>query len=78
MKFENDLINTDWGEVLNCENVDEKVSKFHNCLGLTLDKHFPEKTIKISSLDKKWMSPKLKLQHRKLQREYFRNRRSVK
>jgi hypothetical protein len=34
--------------------------------------------MKISSLDKKRMSPKLKLQHRKLQREYFRNRRSNK
>ena len=78
MKFENDLISTDWSGVLNCKNVDEKVSSFHNFLGATLDKHFPEKNIKISSLDKKWMGPKLKLLHRKLQREYFRNRRSTK
>ena len=36
------------------------------------------KKIKISSLDKKWMSPKLKLLHRKVQREYFKNRKSAK
>ena len=36
------------------------------------------KKIKISSLDKKWMSPKLKLLHRKVQREYFKNRKSPK
>ena len=59
-------------------NVDDKVTCFHNFLISTLDKHFPEKTIKISSLDKKWMVPKLKLLHRKMQREYYRNRRSKK
>ena len=77
-KFEHDMINCDWGPVVNTENVDEKVSQFHQILTSTLDKHFPEKTVKISSLDKKWMVPKLKILHRKLQREYYRNRRSSK
>ena len=78
VKFENDMINSDWSTVLGCVNVDEKVNNFHNFLCSTLDKHFPEKEIKISSLDKKWMGPKLKLLHRRVQREYFRNRRSTK
>ena len=77
-KFENDLINTTWSCVLDPENIDEKVDNFHHFLGATLKKHFPEKTIKISSLDKKWMGPKLKSLHREVQREYFRNRRSNK
>ena len=47
-------------------------------LGSTLNKHFPEKSVKISSMDKKWFGPKLKLLHRRVQREYFRNRRSYK
>ena len=52
-KFEHDMINCDWGPVVNTENVDEKVSQFHQILTSTLDKHFPEKTVKISSLHKK-------------------------
>ena len=63
---------------MNVQNIDEKVSNFHHVLTSKLDKHFPEKNIKISSLDKKWMVPKLKIFHRKMQREYFRNRRSTK
>ena len=54
------------------------MKNFHNFLISTLDKLFPEKNIKISSLDKKWMGPKLKVLHRRLQREYFRHRRSKK
>jgi hypothetical protein len=78
LTFENDLIHSDWSKVLDCQNVDEKVSNFHNFLISTLDKHFPEKTIKISTLDKKRMGPKLKVLHRRLQREYFRHRCSKK
>ena len=63
---------------MNTADIDEKVSNFHHVLTSKLDEHFPEKTIKISSLDKKWMVPKLKVFHRKHQREYFRNRRSTK
>ena len=43
-----------------------------------LDKHFPEKLVNISTLDKKWMSPELKLLHRKRQRAFVRNRKSEK
>jgi hypothetical protein len=37
LKFENDLINSDWRTVFNCQNVDEKVFNFHNFLTSTLD-----------------------------------------
>ena len=77
-KFENDIIHKDWSDILSCQNIDEKVTRFHSFLRSTLDKHFPEKSIKISSLDKKWMGPKLKQLHRAMQKEYFRNRRSNK
>ena len=43
-----------------------------------LDFYFPEKTVKISSLDKKWFSPALKQLHRKMQRAYHKNRSSAK
>ena len=77
-KFEHELINCDWATVLNSQNIDDKVNNFHQILTSSLDKHFPEKSIKISSLDKKWMNPKLKVLYRSLQREYYKNRRSIK
>jgi hypothetical protein len=43
-----------------------------------LDFYFPEKTVKISSLDKKWFSPTLKQLHRKMQREFHKKRNSQK
>ena len=47
------IINHDWSDVINCTNIDEKVSTFHNVLGSTLNKYFPQKSVKISSMDKK-------------------------
>ena len=38
--IENDLINTEWNEVLNCTDIDEIVSNVYNILGSTFDKHF--------------------------------------
>ena len=67
-----------WSEVLDFENVDDKASHFHKTLAFSMDLYFPEKIIKVSSLDKGWMTPELKQVHRKVQREYSRNRKSVK
>ena len=78
LKFEKELIECDWENVLNCEDIDEKVINFHYTIISKLNKHLPEKTVKISSLDKKWMLPKLKALHRQLQREYYQHRRSSK
>ena len=36
-----------------------------------MDKHFPEKVVNLSILDKKFMTPKLKLLHRQMQRELY-------
>ena len=78
LKFETDMIKCHWENVINCEDVNEKVINFHETIISVLDKHLPEKTVRISSLDKKWMLPKLKALHRQLQREYYKNRRSIK
>ena len=43
---------------------------------LICDKHFPEKTITISNLDKKWITPELKTLSRKIKAEFYRNRKS--
>ena len=58
--------------------MDEKIYLFHKRIIKILDDNFPEKTIKISTLDKKWMSPQLKQLHRRVQCEIFKNRQSKK
>ena len=39
IKFENEIINHDWSDVINCSNIDEKVSTFH--LRLNFEQTFP-------------------------------------
>ena len=68
----------EWPEVFNSEMIDDKVSNFHQTIRGLLDRHFPEKKVKISCLDKKWMNPVLKSMHRKVQREFFKHRKSSK
>ena len=51
---------------------------FHTTLRSKLDQFFPEKIVRISTLDKKWMNPSLKALHRQVQREFFKNRQSKK
>ena len=73
-QFGKELTTHDWSEVFSPENVDEKVNNFHQYIRYLLDKYFPEKTVKVSTLDKKWMSPDLKLLHRQRQRAFIKNR----
>ena len=78
-RFGQFLTSHKWEEVLQKENLDEKVMAFHNTLKNKLDEFFPTKTInQNSNLDKKWMSPELKDLHRRMQREYWKNRKSDK
>ena len=43
----------EWPEVFNVEEINDKVSNFHQTLKGKLNCHFPQKQVKISSLDKK-------------------------
>lgn len=76
--FEKDLQNQDWAEVYNEKDANEKVKRFHTIIRAILEEHFPEKCVKISSLDKKWFNPELKQIHRKMQREFYKKRKSPK
>ena len=67
-----------WTEVIECNDVDEKVNNFHGYLRSLLDRFFPEKITIFTNQDKNWMTPRLKTLHRQTQREYFKNRRSPK
>ena len=70
--------NQSWQDVINENDVNTKVYNFHRTFLLICDKYFPEKTITISNLDKKWITPELKVLSRKIKAEYFRNRKSPK
>ena len=67
-----------WNEVYQVSEIDLKVQNFHTTLRTKLEQFFPEKIVKISTLDKKWMNPSLKALHRQVQREFFKNRQSSK
>ena len=67
-----------WEEVFETLDVDSKVENFHNTILEKLNTFFPVKTTTISSLDKKWMSPELKQMQRRIQREFFKRRKSKK
>ena len=77
-KFEKEIAEFQFGEKLENLSVDEQTKIFHNFLRSNLDKFFPEKCVKMSSLDQKWMSPELKNLHRKMQREYYHSKKSPK
>ena len=67
-----------WSEVFDAKIVNEKVQNFHKIIQDNLNEFFPQKEIKISSFDKKWFSPELRLLHRKKQREFHKHRYSEK
>ena len=68
----------DWSEVLNVSDVNNKVEAFHNTIRTKYEEVFPEKSIRVSQLDKPWMTPQLKAINRNMKREYWRNRKSNK
>ena len=60
------------------KDLNRKVEKFHQTLRHKLDEFLPEKTVMISYLDKKWMTPQLKTLNRKIKREFYKKRKSPK
>ena len=67
-----------WQEVVEEQDLDIAVHNFHKIIVSISLKHFPEKILKISNLDKKWMTPYLKSLSRRIKNEFFRNRKSPK
>ena len=52
LKFESELAKVAWAEHFENKTVHQQTDIFHSVLRENLDKHFPEKIVKISSLDK--------------------------
>ena len=71
-KFTEFITSHSWKEVIEEDDIDKKVEAFHQTLRMNLNKYLPEKVIKISYLDKKWITPQLKQLNRKFKREFYR------
>ena len=69
--FGKDFQEQDWQEIYDKSNLDEKVLIFHKRIVSSCVKHFPEKLLKVSNLDKKWMTPYLKNLSRKIKKRVF-------
>ena len=67
-----------WPEVFTCEDPHKKAESFHTTLMHMVNKHMPEKTVNITSLDKNWFSPAIKIKHCEMQKEFFRHGKSNK
>ena len=71
--FSSELTRHRWSEVFNEKDVDKKTEAFHGYIRKLLDKHCPEKSVTVSSLDKPWMTPQLKQLLRQTQRGRLKN-----
>ena len=60
-----------WNEVSCIEGSHEKAQAFHETITTKYEHYFPAKTVTLSSLDKPWFTPSLKLKYNKMQNEYF-------
>ena len=76
--FGRDFQSLPWTEVLGEPNVNTKTQNFHRIITSLRDHHFKQKTVTMTNLDKRWMTPDLKNLHRRLKREFFRHRKSPK
>ena len=64
--FGRDIQSQTWNDVLSESDVDMKAFYFHRTIIDICNKYFPERSIKISSLDKKWITPFLKSLSRRI------------
>ena len=67
-----------WKDLYNAEHVHKQANILQCTLLEQLNAFLPEKSFKISSDDKPWMTPEIKELDRNKKREYTKNRRSEK
>ena len=68
-----ELTNHKWEDIKALDDANSKAEKYHNYIRQLYEKHFPEKCVFISNLDKNWMTPQLKQLLRQVQRERVKN-----
>ena len=76
--FGQEIVRHSWIEVLECEDGHVKAANFHKTIMELRDKHFPEKSVRMTTFDKDWMHPDLKSIYVEMTKEYFINRKPKK
>ena len=66
-----EFANHNWSEVFESEDSNVKTANFHSTLTRIPNDHMKEKHENMTSLDKKWFNPSLKLIYQEMQHEYF-------
>ena len=77
-EFGQEIVRHPWLEIFEVEDGNQKASNFHQTIVHLRDKYFPEKKVKITSLDKEWMHPDLKSVYLEMTKDFFKNRKSDK
>ena len=54
----------------------KKAANFHETIIKFRDKHVPEKSVRMSTFDKDWMSPDLKCVYVEMTKDFVKNRKS--
>ena len=72
-EFMRDISDHHWSEVYEAQSANTKAEQFHFTLSSKLKKHFKEKHVKMSSLDKEWFTPALKHQKSDMLNELFKH-----
>ena len=67
-----------WTDLYLRENAHDKAEILQNKLLEKLDKYFPQKTLKIRSDDREWISQEIKCLDRRGKREYSKRKKSLK
>ena len=70
-QFGQEIVRHPWLEVLECKDGHQKASNFHETIMHFRAKYFPQKLVKITSLDKEWMHPDLKCTYIEMTKEFF-------
>ena len=77
-RFSNWIENERFSEIYNCTDVNQMADRFQRQILEKYHECFPTKTVKLSSEDKPWITKNVKELHRKMRREFYKNKRSEK
>ena len=71
--FMRELGQHSWSDIYNEPDANVKTAIFHSTLARKLKRHFKEKHVKMSTLDKEWFTPALKQLLAEIRGEFFQN-----
>ena len=78
MKMKEWFVDQNWEEIFKAETAHEKAELFQNIIIKVFDEIFPEKTRKISNYDQPWITHRLKVLDRKIERGFLERKESQK